>query len=287
VQRPWWWPRRGPQRPPILTQLAPRTRTVLTTAGRLQAPDDRASPLRLLVAIALGDGVAAEILAGVRDLLPLAPALPPHRLQMTGTLTSQVIGSATNWVARSGVPVLPEHLLVVLIDQAHDDVLDALSAAGIDPSHAREAVLTALGLAVDEPPVPLQALPPAGTVDVPPLPLDALPQDLWLHLRERNDRPPLHQRWRVWEWDFRRALCSDEKYVFRLARRHQLNDDQLYSLLQHDRRAYVRYHYPSGEPRWTPRKDPGESFLPSGWACWFGNRRETIEDTWERLTRQP
>jgi Clp amino terminal domain, pathogenicity island component len=265
---------------------------VLAGAGSLLGPDDRRlTPLVLLVAIARGEGPGADILTStIGDLLGEPPPTGRHGMVAVGLLGGQALSSSAKWAASHGQYVEPEHLLVCLLDQRQDDVVAAVAGAGIAPEHARESALAALGLPIDEPPVPMVALPPAapaGTADQPPLPLEALPSDVWSQLHKRNNRAPLTHRWRVWEWDVGRALCNDERYISLLARRRHLNDDQLYSLLAHNRRVQIERRYPGGEPPWSRRKDPGENLLPPGWACWLGNRRDTIADTWERLTRQP
>ncbi len=84
-------------------------------------------------------------------------------------LCGQVQHGARLYASQRGEPMLPEHLLVVLIDQRDAEVMTQLASVGLDPSTLRRAALAELGEPLDRPVLELPAPTPAGTMDRPAL----------------------------------------------------------------------------------------------------------------------
>lgn len=129
----------------------------------------------------------------------------------------QAIASAETWALSRSERVSPEHLLVVLIDQASQPVTEELARQGIDAGFVRQAALGAMGLDRDQPPIPLTSLPPAGTVGRPPLPLSALPESTLAELRRRLERLPLDRLHKERDWFAIRL--NEQRAVWRLTDR--------------------------------------------------------------------
>ena len=195
------------------------------------------------------------------------------------------------WASRGA-----EHLLIALLDQGTPEVTQTLSRAGLDAAAVRQAALAVIGAAADQPPIPLPALAPAGTMDRPPLPFADLDARAWAALRWRQDHLPLSRLRRDTDWQ---ALTHLERTAaWRLTARLGLDDDQRYSLICHHSDEVER-RAAQGRPDLARRRIPGRAAasmaiargrrrhrflaLTVGWATWFDNRRVGLRDRWFRL----
>jgi hypothetical protein len=268
-------------------------------------------PAHLLVGVADGDGPGARALAGSgRSLRAVVTDAPGSLSEGAAYLSGQVQDAARALAQELGTPTAAEHLLIAVLDQATPQVRMALQLAGIDPSAARAAALTALGVDTDLPPVSMPALTPAGTLDRPPLPIADLDPRAWSALRWRQDHLPLHRLHGKSSWQ---GLSSVEyQAAWRLPTRLGLDDDQRYSLLSHHHSAVEKRMAaarpdlapPRLDPDLVPRlvRGPAVSWLQTGtrrwrwrrrlrflsftigWGTWFGNRWVDVRDRWFWLT---
>ncbi len=258
-------------------------------------------PVHFLVGIADGDGPAAaalraadgrplrEVVTGMGRVAGGAPA---------GYLHMQAQAAAMSLAAGRSEPPGVEHLLIALLDQATPEVLDALSAAGLDPAAVRHAALAALGAPGDQPAIAFESLTAAGTLDRPALPIGDLDPRARALLRWRHDRLPIGMLRR--RSDVEALIHLERAAVWRLADRLALDDDQRFSLLHHheqavdERVAQARADLarPRGRAgRWPQpralllRRRPRYGWLrvTAGWGVWVGNRRVAARDRWFRL----
>jgi hypothetical protein len=94
-------------------------------------------PVHLLVGVAEGDGPAAAALRpGQGRSLRAIVAGEGAARAAGGYVQMQSQSGALSLAKSRGERVSPEHLLIALIDQATAPVLDALTAAGLDPAAA-------------------------------------------------------------------------------------------------------------------------------------------------------
>lgn len=245
--------------------------------GRSCGPDD------FLVGISEGQGPAAAALGP--SVRVAASGLSGGRAEGAGYLHMQAQGAAAALAAARGQRPAPEHLLVALLDQGTPEVVKTLSRAGLDPAVVRRAALAAIGAPADEPPIPLPALTPAGTLDRPPLPVTDLNARAWTVLRWRQDHLPLGRLRRASD---RAALASLERATaWRLGQDLGLDDDQRHSLVHHHSdqvERLVARSRPDLPPRAWPtlrrRHRPGPLSFTVGWAAWFRNRQVGLRDRW-------
>jgi hypothetical protein len=240
-------------------------------------------PVDFLVGISEGPGPAAATLgASIRSV---ASGLGGMRAEGAGYLHMQAQGAAAALAAARGQRPAPEHLLVALLDQGTPEVLETLSQAGLDPAVLRRAALAAIGAPANEPPIPLPALTPAGTLDRPPLPVTDLNARAWAVLRWRQDHLPLGRLRRASD---REALASLERATaWRLGQDLGLDDDQRHSLVHHHSDQVERLvagSRPDLPPRARPtprrRHRPGPLSFTVGGAAWLRNRQVGLRDRW-------
>jgi Clp amino terminal domain, pathogenicity island component len=148
-----------------------------------------------------------------------------------GYLHMQAQKAASEFAEARGQSLGPEHLLIALLDHGTQEVLEALSQAGLDRATVRRSALSGIGAPADHPPLGIPAPVPAGTMDRPPLPVDDLDQRAWAVLRWRQDHLPLARLRRAGD---REALARLERAAaWGVADRLRLGDDQRYSLIRH------------------------------------------------------
>lgn len=255
--------------------------------------DQRCGPVHVLVGVAEGSGSAAAALdpRQGRSLRDVAAA--SSRGDGAGYLHMQAQEAARSLAQARGERVVPEHLLIALLDQATPEVIQTLSLAGLESAAVRRAAAAAIG-AADLPPVALPDLPAAGTMDRPALPVSELDRRAWTLLGWRQDHLPLDRlRWR----GDREALSHLEwAAAWRLADRLRLDDDQRFSLISHHSAAVeqrVARDRPdlAGPPTAADRRNRAKARLRrhrrlrhlAGWVTWFGNRRVSLRDRWFRV----
>jgi len=196
--------------------------------------------------------------------------------------------------------LLPEHLLVAVIDQGDSEALAGLARAGLEAGAVRLAALGLLGVSTDLGPLVMPPLTPAGTAGRPPLAVEELDPRAWQILTWRQQHLPLNRLRRIGDWH---ALSSlERRAAWRVADRLQLDDDQRYSLYaRHYEAAETLAHaaHPqlvetrdqlrrrASETGWLRQPWSGwERLAPSfmvGWPTWFANRRVGLRDRWFRL----
>jgi hypothetical protein len=214
-------------------------------------------------------------------------------------LARQAVQSAEAWATGRRERVSPEHLVVVLLDQA--------TAAGVTtplpPAAAaavRAAALRRLGAPASHETVLLVALDPAGAGDREPLDIGRLPAAAWKELVCRQAGLRLgHARRHL----ARQAiLLNEDRAVMRLADRLALDCDQRYSLAHHHRLAVERRLaacLPARDETYCPRPSASANqrdniliggacgrrqLMPAGASAWFRNRLLTLLATLFRLT---
>ncbi len=245
-------------------------------------------PVDFLVGISAGHGASAAALdPGQGQSLRAFAVLPDDPEEGAAYLHLQAQDGARLLASSLGQALDAEHLLVAVLDQGAPGVLETLSQAGLEPDTVRRKVLAAIGAPADQPPIPLPALAPAGTMDRRPLPVTDLDARAWTVLRWRQDHLPLH---RLGKGSGPEALYHLERdAALRVAQALGLGDDQRYSLLSHHS-SKVEQVVASGRPELVrPRRVPrGRRRHPYlrftvGWGAWFRNRRVSIRDRWFRL----
>jgi hypothetical protein len=255
-------------------------------------------PAEFLVGISEGHGPAAAALdpGQGRSLRAVAAAADGTARPGAMYLHMQAQSAAQSLAAALGQPAGAEHLLIALLDQGTPEVTQTMGRAGLDAAAVRQATLAVIGAAADQPPIPLPALAPAGTMDRPPLPFADLDARAWAALRWRQDHLPLSRLRRDTDWQ---ALTHLERTAaWRLTARLGLDDDQRYSLICHHS-DQVERRAAQGRPDLARRRIPGRAaaamaiargrrrhrFLAFtvGWATWFDNRRVGLRDRWFRL----
>jgi hypothetical protein len=240
-------------------------------------------PVDFLVGISAGQGSAAAALGPV--VRAAASDLSGTGAEGAGYLHMQAQGAAVALAAARGQPPAPEHLLIALLDQGTPEVVQTLSRAGLDPAVVRGAALAAIGAPADEPPIPMPALTPAGTLDRPPLPVTDLDARAWTVLCWRQDHLPVGRLRRASD---REALANLERATaWRLGQVLGLDDDQRYSLVHHHSdqvEQLVTRSRPDLPPHAWPAsrrpRRPGPQSLTVGWAVWFRNRQVGLRDRW-------
>ena len=265
------------------------------------------TPVHLLVAAADDDGPAG-VFVRERATQPLARAAGVVETGGSPTGTSsdiyagQVWSSAQRLAADLGQELVPEHVLVVLLEQGRPEVIATLEAAGVDPSELRRTALSALGADTGLTPR-LEPLPPAGMAGVPPVPLEDLPDDVWSELRGRQLSLRLGRIKNKAQWYA--VLANEERTVQRLLATRDLSADEQQSFLVHHRsavEALLGEAVPSLRARIAEDRQPsmdrrlrrrrwrrhrrlmGALDMLSGWGVWFGNRRSGWLRRWYRLT---
>ena len=255
-------------------------------------------PAEFLVGISEGHGPAAAALDPGQGRSLRAVAAAADGTARPGAMLPSHASSKRRPVAgrRPGPAVGAEHLLIALLDQGTPGVTQTLSRAGLDAAAVRQAALAVIGAPADQPPIPLPALAPAGTMDRPPLPFADLDARAWAALRWRQDHLPLSRLRRDTDWQ---ALTHLERTAaWRLTARLGLDDDQRYSLICHHSDEVER-RAAQGRPDLARRRIPGRAAasmaiargrrrhrflaLTVGWATWFDNRRVGLRDRWFRL----
>jgi hypothetical protein len=260
--------------------------------------------VELLVAVSEASGPAAAALRseplGLRAVAFGQDSRPLGSGSASDFHAMQIMGSVREWAVGENRLVSPEHLIVALADQANGDVVALCDSARIDLRRARGNALAVLGWSLQQVPS-LAPLIPAGMMDRPPLPIADLPEAAWAEAQRRLERLPFPRVRRRSQWD---ALESNERRAaWRLADKHDLDDDQRFSLLVHygdavDRLAAIAI--PQLLPRPSTHSEATGVVRASGrrrsfarirvgnllgnWAYWFGNRRVGIRDRWFRLT---
>ena len=259
-------------------------------------------PVHFLIGIAESESPAATALAPAvgRSLRAVVAGMAHTSSAPASYLHMQAQGGARSLAASRGQQVGVEHLLVALLDQGTNEVLDALSQAGLDRASVRQAALAALGLPASQPAITFEPVTAAGTLDRPPLPTAELDLRAWAVLRWRQNHLPIGRLHRRWDTD---ALIHLERgAVWRLSDRLGLDDDQRFSLMRHHEvavdetvtRARADVARPGGETahaefralafrrmrRW--RRFPLLRFT-IGWGVWLGNRRVQMWDQWFRF----
>lgn len=258
-------------------------------------------PVHFLVGIAEGRGAAAAALdpGTGPSLRAVVTAAGNIGADGAGFLHLQAQDGARSLAQARGQDLAPEHLLIAVLDQGTQDVLQALSRAGLDPAAVRRAALAAIGAAASEPLITLPALTPAGTLDRPPLAVGDLDRRAWTALQWRQDHLPLSRVRRRSDWDALSHL--EQKAAWRLTTRQALDDDQRYSLIWHHA-AQVEQRLASIRPDLSgPRPAPGRPTaalvalgrrrrrppkalrFTVGWPAWFRNRRTELRDRWFQL----
>jgi hypothetical protein len=250
-------------------------------------------PVHLLVGVAEGDGPAAAALHPGQGRSLRAIVAGEGAARAAGGYVQMQSQSGALALAKSrGERVSPEHLLIALIDQATAPVLDALTAAGLDPAAVRQAAAAAIG-APGLPPIHLPPLTPAGTADRPPLPVADLDPRAWAALIGKVHGPAGREA----------LLHLERSEAWRLADRLGLDEDQRYSLLSQHAGA-VAAQVDQARPEFERdrvraraemlarrqqrlRRRGARAFLYrnvlAGWAAWFSNRRVGLRDRWFRL----
>lgn len=250
-------------------------------------------PVDLLVGISLGHGPASDALGASQGRsLREVVAAAGDTLAAGSYLQVQAQDAARRFAGGLGQAIMPEHLLIALLDQGTAPVTRALAEAGIDPGAARRAALAAIGEPTDQVPLALPPLTPAGTMDRPPLPAGQLDERAWRVLRWRQDHLPMK---RVRHPGDAAALSNLERAAaWRLAGVLGLDEDQRYSLVaRHDEQ--VSQLITAAQPTLAgPRRGPGPPVrmlrhrrgplrLTTGWGVWFGNRWVGTRDLLFRL----
>ncbi len=262
------------------------------------------TPVHLLIAALEAPGPAAELVAGpAPQSLHQAAGLveSPGPSGVSADLhQAQAWSSAQRWALDLGHRLEPEHLLAVLVNQAHPQVLGTLAAAGINPGELKRVGLGAVGLSPSAV-CALQPLPPAGVGGVPPLPLEELPSEVWSDLTRRQRRLPLHRIKRRAQWYA--LLASEHVATGTILDSHGLNEDQRQSFLVHHRSA-VEVLLAEAAPTVHAQilDDPGRRVrrrhhrhtryrrlsgvlaLLEGWRTSFGNRRSNLLRRWYTFT---
>lgn len=269
--------------------------------------DGKCRPLHILAALAELDGAIGAALRPDRDG-PLYDGPSQHSggSGAMGTyLCGQVQHGARLYASQRGEPMLPEHLLVVLIDQRDAEVMTQLASVGLDPSTLRRAALAELGEPLDRPVLELPAPTPAGTMDRPALEIGELEPRAWAVLVWRQQRLPLDRVQRPSDWY---ALSSaEQRAAWKIADAAGVDDDQRYSLIaRHAAEVECRGH--SAHP-WITDSPVGRSapaghqsqpiigltlhsrrrlrrLVPNfmiGWPTWFANRQVGMRDLMFRL----
>jgi len=282
-----------------------RGSAVLRAAFRLAHTSG--GPLRpeyILVAIAEGDGAAAEALqcsvpGGIRSVA-FGDWGSAHGSPIAFHM--QVQGAANDWSLGRGEDTTPEHLLVALIDQGNPGVVRALGAAHLDATVVRRRVLEAMGASPNTDPIAMPLFTAAGCGDRPPLPVDELPQDVWTALQQRQERLPLRRLHR--RWHSGSLYHVERRAAWRLASRHGADLDQCHSLVHHHNHEVqrrmadaapdlVQVHHPRSWTGGAPvpvlmRKRTWRTqtlrWMFSGWGCWFQNRVVSIRTAWFKAT---
>ena len=291
-----------------------RYRAVLHRAFMLAAETgELCRPVHLLAALAEGDGPIADILRspGGGPLLPRPTnPLPVHGGGCNYYVVGQAQGAVHRLASERGETAGPEHLFLVVLDQAEDEAMALLTSVGLDPAVLRAEALSVLGAPPDLPPTTMPPLTPAGTMDRPALPVEALDQRAWAVLCWRQEHLPLGRLRRrshyeaLWQLEYRAS--------WRVASKLGLDEDQRYSLVHHHlcrvedlaaraepalvERRLSRPREPiammgtvtlgQGRRRWRRWRYRWLGFTV-GWGCWFSNRRAGVRDRWFRLRTIP
>jgi hypothetical protein len=268
--------------------------------------DTECRPLHVLAALAELDGAIGSALQSDGDrALYDGPFEQSGGGATSNYLCGQVQGGSQQYASERGEPMLPEHLLVVLIDQADSEVIARLAGVGLDPVRVRRAALAVFGEPLDRPVLDLPPLTPAGTMDRPPLEVEELDPRAWAVLVWRQQRLPLHRIRRVSHWY---ALSSAERRAaWKVADESGVDDDQRYSLLaRHSAEVNARAHavHPSivdapvdisTRRGYKSRAMIAQTLygrrlrrrlVPNfmiGWPTWFRNRRVGMRDRWFRV----
>jgi hypothetical protein len=201
--------------------------------------------------------------------------------------------------------MVPEHLLVALVDQGDSEVMACLAKVGVNPSTLRRAALAELGEPLDRPVLEMPAFAPAGTMDRPPLEVEELEPRAWAALVWRQQRLPLGRIRRRSDWY---ALSSaEQRAAWKVADEAGVDDDQRYSLVaRHAAEVEARAHsahptiidlpvdrsartgdQPQPSIVHTPyRGATARRLVPNfmiGWPTWLTNRRVGMRDRLFRL----
>lgn len=293
--------------------MGDRYRGVLHRAFILAAETgELCRPVHLLAALGEGDGPIAQILRPPGGG-PLRPH-PTDPLPVHGGGCNYVVGQAQRGVHRlaseRGETACPEHLFLVVLDQAEEEAMDLLASVDLDPALLRAKALSILGAPPDLPPTTLPPITPAGTMDRPALPVEELDQRAWASLCWRQEHLPLGRLRRGSHYD---ALWQlEDRASGRVASELGLEDDQRYSLAHHHlcrvedlaaqakpalaQRRFSRQREPIEvmgtvtlyQHRWRwDRWRPRWLGFTVGWGCWFSNRRAGMRDRWFRLRTIP
>lgn len=286
-----------------------RYRAVLHRAFMLAAETgELCRPVHLLAALAEGDGPIADIVRSPGGGFLLArPAAP---LLFHGGGCNYVVAQAQEAVHRltseRGETAGPEHLLLVVLDQAEEEAMDLLTSVDLDPAVLRAKALSILGAPSDLPPVTMPPLTPAGTMDRPALPVKELDQRAWAVLCWRQEHLPVERLRRSSQYG--EFWHLEHRAVWRVASKLGLDDDQRYSLAHHHlrrvedlavqakpaliERCLSRPRQPTAmmgtvtlrRRRWRWRRWLA---FTVGWGCWFSNRRAGLRYQWFRLRTIP
>ena len=271
----------------------------LTTADLLLAAVRADGPVR---GLGLGERLGGRVPPSTAGFATAGDGGPENGQRVhVGPYARQAIGSARAWAASRGERASPEHLVVVLIDQASPGVVALLAEVGASGATLRRAALSGIGARPDHATVALLPLAPSGTMDRPPLAVDALPQGAWQLLRRRQERLPLRHLRRRRDWSA--MSLNEQRAAMAVADRLGLDDHQRYSLLHHHLVA-VRAKAAAAAPRLVGAPSPPgqmsravglyvrhgdrppRRLVRHGWACWVGNRRVALRARWLRLTSQ-